>query len=303
MEPLILPRGYGFRSPMKGEIAARGILDALVIYEAPRRRGRAKYVIGADVSDGLGQDRSVAEVVRLGTIEEPAEQVAEYASDQMLPAGFAYVLQTLGQYYRSADDGVEACVAIETNSHGLTTQDTLQLHLGYGHFYIWEVLDAADPGKRQTTKVGWYTTPRSRGPLLAKLRDAICTYDPITGLPDLVTHSPFLHEEFQDFQTDGALWEAAAARGARDDRVMALAIANYVAHRLQGGESEPLEDRRRRRSEQVALLARASEDAVTRPDYRNQPFTAEETMLLEGTGLEDHPEELDAAVYDGDVIW
>ena len=43
----------------------------------------------------------------------------------------------IGRYYADADQ-VEAMAAIETNNHGLATQDTLQLHLGYGHFYVWD---------------------------------------------------------------------------------------------------------------------------------------------------------------------
>lgn len=273
MDPLILPSGYGFRQLRPGELTERGsILDLCSIWEAPRTRGRRRYVMGADVSDGLGADRSVIEVIREATIEEPAEQVAEYASDAILPAGLAYILQALGEYYRD-EDGVEAMAAIETNSHGLTTQDTLQLHLGYGHFYTWEYLDAADASRRYSTKIGWYTTPRTRPALLSKLRDAITTLDPITSLPDLITHSPYLHEEFKDFQTAGDLWEARAARGAWDDRVMALAIGYYVSFRKQAGELEPIDERRRRRSEQEALVAVATGD---KPDWRNTPATADD---------------------------
>lgn len=281
MDPLILPSGYGFRTPYPGELLARqSILETLSIWEPPRRHGARRYVLGVDVSDGLGQDRSVIQVLRMGTIEEPTEQVAEYASDEMLPAGLAYVVQAIGQYYRDEDD-IEAMAAIETNSHGLTTQDTLQLHLGYGNFYRWEYLDAADPQGRYSTKVGWYTTPRTRSALLTKLRDAVCTVDAITGLPDLVTHSPYLHDEFKDFQTEGAVWEAAAAKGANDDRVMALAIGYYVSFRMQAGESEPLDDRRRRRNEQRAILATAAKSTDT-PDWRNTACAAEEIGLPEG---------------------
>lgn len=273
MDPLLLPSGYGFRRPYPGELLSRGsILETLSIWEAPRTRGPRRYIMGVDVSDGLGQDRSVIQVIRQGTIEEPAEQVAEYASDQILPAGLAYIIQAIGEYYRD-EDGIEAKAAVETNSHGLTTQDTLQLHLGYANFYTWEYLDAADADRRYSTKVGWYTTPRTRSALLTKLRDAICTYDAITGFPDLLTHSPYLHEEFKDFQTEGAVWEAEAAKGAHDDRVMALAIAYYVSFRMQAGETEPLDERRRRRSEQHAILAATTTE---KPDWRNTPATADD---------------------------
>ncbi len=162
-DPLTLPKGYGFRPLRPGELTQRGsLLSLLSIWEAPRRRGPRRYIIGVDVADGLGQDRSVVEVIRAGTLHEPAEQVAEYVADDISPMQLAYVIQAVGEYYRD-EDNVEAKVAIERNNHGLSTQDTLHLHLGYGHFYIWEYFDARDPSKRYaTTSAG--RPPRARDP-------------------------------------------------------------------------------------------------------------------------------------------
>lgn len=288
---LVLPKGYGFRPLRPGELTRRGsLLDLLSIWEAPRRRGPRRYIVSADVADGLGQDRSVVEVIRAGTLQEPAEQVAEYVSDAVSPMQLAYVIQAIGEYYRD-EDGVEAKVAIERNNHGLSTQDTLHLHLGYGHFYIWEYFDARDPEKRFSTTYGWSTTPRTRPILLDKLHTALTTCDPVTGLPDLVTHSPLLHEELKDFTTQGALWEAAAAKGAHDDCVMATAIGYVVMWRGQGGEMEPLEDRRRRKSETIARQTLASEQLV-KPDWRNGPATADEASTLPDD------DEVDEHLYD-----
>jgi hypothetical protein len=270
------------------------LFDALLIWEPPRRRGPRRYVMAADVSDGLGQDRSVIEVIRLGTIEEPAEQVAEYASDQVPPMALAFLLQTIGQYYADAD-GVEAMAAIECNNHGLSTQDTLQLHLGYAHFYRWEYYDAASPDARFSNKIGWVTTQRTRPMLLDKLYSALTTRDPITSQPDLLTHSTLLHEELKDFQTEGALWEATAARGAHDDAIMATAIGNYVAWKLQAGETEPLEERRRRRAEQTLHQeVAASQQGSSRPDWRNSPITADE---LNAYGQLSEAEDIDDVLY------
>lgn len=276
-DALILPAGYGFRpfTPEEIRLTNGFLLDAFFIWEKPRRRGRAKYVIGADVSDGLGLDRSVAEVLRVGTIEEPTEQVAEFASDAVDPMHFAFILQAIGQYYSDAD-GVEAYMAIECNNHGLSTQNTLQLHLGYGNFYIWEYYDAADPGRRMSTKIGWYTTPSTRPMLLDKLKSGLTTTDPISGNRDLVTHSPLFHDELKDFQTEGALWEAEAARGAHDDTIMAMAIANYAVWKLQGGEAIPLEELRRLKSEQRARQEDHALAGGQSRDWRNSAVTADE---------------------------
>lgn len=274
--PLLLPKGYGLRRLTLPELRERATLfDCLLVWELPRSRGPRRYVIGVDVADGIGKDRSVIDVQRLGTIDEPAEQVAQYVSDQVSPVALAYIVQTIGQWYQD-EDHIEALVAIENNNHGLSTQDTLQLHLGYQHFYRWEYYDAADPASRFSTKIGWSTTPRTRPILLDKFHTALTTLDPITHLPDLLTHSPILHEELKDFQTEGALWEAEAARGAHDDCVMASAITYYVGWRLAAGEHEPLEDRRRRRSEQQALLLKSSTSATLTRDFRNTPATADD---------------------------
>lgn len=299
MDSLLLPKGYGFSRVGAPELReATNLLDLLLIWEPPRRRGRRRYVIAVDVSDGLGLDRSVIEVARMGTIEEPAEEVAQYVTESVAPAPLAYIVHAIGQYYRDQDD-VEALVAIECNNHGLSTQDTLQMHLGYQSFYRWEYYDSADPSARYSTKIGWWTTPRTRPMLLDKFHSALTTLDPLSGLPDYVTHSPFLHDELKDFQTQGALWEASAAQGAHDDTVMAAAIANYVCWRLQAGETEPLEERRRRRSEQTILQAAAAAEEAQRVDYRNTPTSANEADRWGSGELDPFEfEDRDTVLYD-----
>lgn len=269
-----LPAGYGFRRLTVPELRERNnLMDLLQIYEHPRRRGTYRYIVSADVSDGLGLDRSSVDVIRCGTIEEPAEQVAHFLSDQVAPMGLAYVIDAVGHLYHDRDQ-LEAMAAIECNNHGLSTQDTLQLHLGYAYFYRWEYYDNAYPDKRWSNKIGWVTTQRTRPILLDKFKAAITTLDPITGLPDLILNSKATIEELTDFQTETNLAEAAAASGAFDDCVMSAAIGNYVAWRLAGGESEPLEEKRRRLHEQE-LQARLHGNGE-KPDFRNTAFSSDE---------------------------
>lgn len=271
-----LPAGYGFRRLTLEELQVRqDLLGTLQIWEHPRRRGPRRYILGVDVSDGIGEDRSVIAVHRVGTIEEPEEQVALYVSDNIPPQRLAFVVDAIGRLYAD-EDHYEALAAIECNNHGLSTQDTLSLHLGYGHFYRWEYLDAADPKSRFSTKAGWVTTPRTRPMLLDKLYSALTTYDPVTGLTDLWVHAGLLRSELADFQTEGALWEAEAARGAFDDVVMATAIAHYVSWRLQGGEQEPLSERRARLHQEREARTLAAQPDQGKRDYRNTASTLEE---------------------------
>lgn len=285
-----LPSHYGFRRLTLEELRARdSLLGTLQIFEPPRTRGVRRYIIGADVADGVGKDRSVAAVHRMGTIEEPEEQVALYASDRITPQAFAFVIDALGRLY-SDEDRYEAMAVIECNNHGLSTQDTLQLHLGYTHFYTWEYLDAGDPASRYSTKIGWVTNTRTRPMLLDKLYHALTTVDPVTHQTELLIHSALLRHELADFQTEGALWEAEAAHGAHDDCVLATAIAHHIAWRLQGGEQEPLDERRRRYHQEQEARKVAAGPSQPKRDWRNTGCTVEEQAALVEDG--------DDSVYD-----
>ncbi len=289
-----VPPGYGFHRLTVPELRERtSLMETLQIWEPPRRGQR--YVLGVDVGDGLGQDRSVCDVFRVGTIERVEEQVAQFLSDRTPPAAFAYVVDAIGRLYRWPD-GREALAAIECNNHGLSVQDTLQLHMGYQHFYIWEVLDQADPAKRFTTRMGWVTTPRTRPLLLDQFYTGVTTLDPLSGFSDCRINSTFTLEEMRDFQTEGALWEAEAARGAHDDCIIAAGIAHYVCWRLAAGETEPLTDRRRRRHDED--LRRLRTGTGERRDFRNTDALAEEATQVGPLDAEE--EEHDGLYYDPD---
>lgn len=269
-----VPPGYGFQRLTPQELKDLPSLrqSVFAIWEYPRPRGRRRYVMSVDVADGLGQDFSVIDIIRLPTIEEPAEQVAQYISDQVDTKQLAFICDAIGRLYPD-EDGIEALAAIETNNHGLATQDTLQLHLGYAHFYLWEYADAASPDHRYSTKIGWYTSTRTRPLLLSSFRDAITTLDPISGQPDFLLNSPSTRAELRHFVTDGGLADAAAARGQHDDCIFAAAIGYYVAWRLAGGETEPVAEKRRRRT---ALARDRGMPRLIRKDYRNSATTTAE---------------------------
>jgi hypothetical protein len=274
-----VPPGYGFRRLAQAELAALATLrgGVLAIWEYPRLRGARRYVMSVDVSDGLGLDYSVIDIIRQPTIEEPAEQVAQYVTNRLDPKKLAFVCDAVGRYYTD-QDGIEALAAIETNNHGLSTQDTLQLHLGYSAFYVWEYADAASQERRYSTRIGWVTSPRTRPHLLSNFYGAVTTIDPLSQLPDLVLNSPITRGELRHFITETSIGEAEAARGQHDDAVMACAIGYFVAWRLAGGELEPVAERRRRRA---ALDHLHRERALPLPDYRNSPLTSAEADDLE----------------------
>jgi hypothetical protein len=288
-EDVLMPAGYGFRRLSKAELQALPNLrgGVLAIWEYPRKRGPRRYILAGDVGDGLGGDYSVGTVVRLGTIEEPAEEVAQFVSNELTPTQFAFTLDAIGHLYTD-EDGIEACAAIECNNHGLSTQDTLQLHLGYTHFYVWEYADSASPERRFSTRIGWLTTERTRPILLDKFYEATTTLDPVTGLPDFRLNSPITRSELRHFlvpdELGATLGDARAVSGQHDDAILAGAIGYYVAYRHAGGETEPIAERRRRREALRALQAARSSE---RPDWRNTATTAEETQHALDTDLDE----------------
>jgi hypothetical protein len=293
-----VPPGYGFRRLTKSEVSDLPSLrlGVFTIYEYPRVRGPRRYVIGVDVGDGLGQDYSVASVIRMPTIEEPAEEVAQFVSNTIKPSELAFVVDAIGHYYVD-EDQVEACAAVELNNHGITVQDLLQLHLGYTHFYVWEVVDAADPSSRYTKRIGWQTTTRTRPILLEKFHDAVTTQDPLSGLADFRLNSPVTRGELRFFVTEGLLGEATHAKGQHDDAIFGSAIGYYVAYRLSGGESEPIAERRRRRA---LMLQAQSVIGTAKLDWRNSPVTS--AAMDEGVD-DDGDDDLAVTHDDGGVFY
>jgi hypothetical protein len=269
-----VPAGYGFQRLTAQELKDLPSLrsSVLAIWEYPRPRGKRRYVMAVDVSEGLGLDYSVVDIIRLPTIEEPAEQVAQYISNVIDTKELAFVCDAIGHLYPD-EDAIEALAAIETNSVGLATQDSMQLHLGYTAFYVWEYADSASPDRRYSTKIGWVTTTRTRPILLTSFRDAVTTIDPITSQPDYILNSPVTRGELRHFITPDVLANAQAARGQHDDCVMSAAIGYYVAWRLAGGELEPIAEKRRRRA---ALQEQQALTPQTRRDFRNSALTTDE---------------------------
>lgn len=282
-----VPAGYGFRrlpaEDLKILAGGQGLKDSvLAIWEYPRSRGPRRYVMGVDVGYGVGQDYSVITVVRLPTIEEPGEEVAQYCSNMLTAAQLAWVCDAIGRYYVDAD-GVEALAAIEANvGPGLSTQDMMQLHLGYTHFYVWEYANAREAERRYSQRIGWYTTPQTRPILLSTVHDAITNVDPVSHLTDFILNSPTTRTEWRHLiiPRGATLGQAEAAPAHHDDAVLSSSIGYYVAWRLAGGEQEPISERRARRTalKRVEAFAGATPE---RPDYRNTDIEADQIQVGE----------------------
>lgn len=298
-----VPPGYGFRRLPPDELAALtanglGLRNTvLAIWEYPRARGHYRYVLGVDVAYGLGQDYSVVTVVRTPTIEEPAEDVAQYCSNLVTPTQLAWICDAIGRLYPD-DEGIEAMAAIECNmGPGLSTQDTLQLHLGYTHFYTWEYANARDADRRFSTRIGWYTTNQTRPILLSTFYESVTQVDEISQQTDLKLNSPVTRNELRHLviPPGGTIGQAEAALSHHDDAVISEAIGYYVAYRLAGGEAEPIADRRRRRHAQIQYESKLPQSGVGKRDWRNSDVTSEQIPLGVSDGYRDDDDE--APVY------
>lgn len=268
-------------------------LDALhgrlLVWEPPRTGHR--YVVSADVAEGVNKDRSSLDVIRVGTFDLPDEQVAHFVSALISPHDFAYVVDQAGRLFQD-EDGNEALVAVECNGHGIATQNELQYHLGYSNFFRWRYYDSDSIERSYSHKLGWWTNTRTRPLIITNFREALKKVDPHTGRPDLVVRSPITLEEIRSLYVPPGMpaWMAAAGPNAHDDAVMSCAIGAWVSRDMYLGERESVADGRRRRSEEAARRE-AAESRRGKFDFQNTDATTadmDEVRGVSADGDEDH---------------
>jgi len=200
------------------------INPAQVSYHPPK--ASAQYVIGADPAEGLMQDESVAEV--LECCRQP-KQVAEYASAEVAPDEFAYVLAKMGKKYNNAR------IVVERNNHGLATLSILKRIYPIGLIYKERRLATRDRSDPTGEVLGIRTTlnkAKMVDDLYALLRDGLTYY------------SAFLDDELKSFveirsQTGHILLRA--QEGCMDNRVMALVMASQGYLSMHRSISTPSE--------------------------------------------------------------
>lgn len=173
----------------------------------PKKRGT--YAIGADVSGGIGQDRSIAQIIGL----ENREQVGEWASDRIAPDVFAQKLAELGERFNFA------YITVEANNHGIVTLNELRkiypVHLIHRKQKVRETED-------HILDYGLLTTSKTRPLAIGSLRKDLAQ--------SWVVHSPQLKDELDTFiENENGKMEA--EEGCWDDRVIAMAMASYTYER------------------------------------------------------------------------
>lgn len=167
---------------------------------------REKYIIGADVALGVGQDYSTAVVLNV-----KREVVALYRNNRIDPANFGKELFYLGRYFNNA------LLAVESNSMGIATLQKLK-DMNYVNLYFQTKI--ASLSNEESTKVGFRTTSASKPAIIGNLKNFI--YEEEVGI-----YSSTMVQELKDYLADER-GSTNAAPGCYDDTVMSLAIACEV---------------------------------------------------------------------------
>lgn len=205
----------------RGEVSSNGFTPndqgSLKVWKYPEN-GQT-YVLGCDVADGgQGGDFSCVEVFKKLPNPYIAEQVAEWHG-RLDPYNFSHVIEKLARLYN------EALVSIETNAHGLATQQELQHH--YWNLYRQEFFDRYK--NQHSNKIGWDTTERSKKLLISFATHCIADMT-------IIVHSSDLIRECMTFiRTETGGGEAAGS--GYDDRVMSMMISLFTMFQVL--ETEP----------------------------------------------------------------
>lgn len=178
----------------------------------------SKYSIGADVAEGLEKGDYCSADVN----DETGLQVAHYHG-KMDPDTFGRFLNRLGRFYNNAYLGPER------NNHGHATLQRLK-DLDYPHLYVQEELD--ERVERDTQKVGWLTTAKSKPIIIAELNSEIIDDD--SGIQCIHTIDQCLTY----------VYDASGKMGARDscfdDCVMSYAISKEMNRKMPKHRHTPV---------------------------------------------------------------
>lgn len=192
--------------PIKKEFKLIEVIGApLKIWKEPI--ASKKYVIGADVAEGIGGDFSVATIMDVDT----TETVARWRGDAE-PAEFGEILEQLGRYYNNA------LIACEINNHGLTTVQRIR-DMHYPNLYRREK-GVDERFEEFTSKLGWKTDRKTKPLMINALSEAI-----YTGQLQDYDHT-FIRECMEYVVDDRG--RTNAQLGAHDDTVISTAIALQV---------------------------------------------------------------------------
>lgn len=199
------PRGYDFDS-----------VSGLIQIWAEPAPGYI-YSVGADVAEGLEK----GDYSSLDIHDELGVQVAHYHG-KIDVSSFGHLLNKIGRYYNNAFLGVER------NNHGHAVVQKLK-DLKYPNLYQQEELD--ERRERETEKVGWLTTTKSKPVIIGNLGSLILEEN--TGILCIHTIDQCLTYVYD------ATGKMGARDGCYDDCVMSKAIAVEMNKKMPRMKKKP----------------------------------------------------------------
>lgn len=172
------------------------------------------YVVGVDVSEGVGGDYSVIKILDITDLREIVE-VAEYYDNTIPVAEFTAKLYEILQHWG------KPLVCIERNNQGAQVADRLGIDLGYPRMVNYGSKIA---GRKSFELLGMVSQRNTKYHAVANARYFYSDKRAVVFRND---HS--LEELFKDFVKINDTWQAAS--GKHDDRTMALVWALMILDR------------------------------------------------------------------------
>lgn len=163
-----------------------------------------KYYCGVDTAEGLGSDNSVISIV-----DEDGFQVFEFAYNKIKPYEFSDLVREVGYFYNTG------LLVVEKMSAGHTVVSKLyDGNSRYINLYKYRTYDAKGKTRK---KPGFETSNKSRPIILNRFIE-------LFDRGEICINSKGLLDEMRAFQVDDS-GKMQAVKGAKDDRVMAFAMA------------------------------------------------------------------------------
>lgn len=223
-------------------------MGKLLLYEMPE--DGEEYGIGVDTSEGLGQDRSVMEVLRRGTYSRNDAYVAEFASPRLNSLDLFPFTFVLGHFFSTSSaegDLRRPRMVVECRWNGENVQVELQKK-GWPNFHKWTRYHKTKYNLGQERNIGWYTNAWSRPMMMDYLIKSIRD-----GYLDI--NSPYMVEELATLELDEVGQSIKALHGRHDDRVMAGGIVYFSMHILELGEGRAMAPRARAKEQLHAVAS------------------------------------------------
>ncbi|KRU24413.1 terminase-like family protein [Clostridium sporogenes] len=170
------------------------------IYQIPQAGKR--YYIGADLSEGVGQDYSVIEV-----LDKDGEQVAEFYNNKIKPYKMSEIINCIGKYYNYA------LLCVEKASGGHSVIERLRYDLSYMNMVKYK---SYDDFQKLIWNVGFDTNSKTKSIII---NDFVEMFEK----NQLKINSERLLQEMQVFVSENG--KMGAISGSHDDSVMSMALA------------------------------------------------------------------------------